>query len=313
MPGVSTRHPVTRVRADLRDAVAPGEHEHRRPGPRDDGGVARGPQPVDEVHRPGVRAAPRLLVQPVAGGGEQVLGRGAEGVHEEGGARRVGRGVGEAHLQRQHRAGLGGRQLRVGGEHHRLDVGVHGQVHGRGAGALVVGPRQGHPAVHARRRVVGVALEARREAVGEREVDVVPGPSAGEVVQGLRGDDAGDDGRRRRAHPPPVRHLVATVERQALRRLDAELGPGDLHGPVHEVGGVERHRTGTFTGDRDHEPGLPGHGGAAGVPHAEGAADRVEPRAEVGAARGHADLDVVADAQLLPAHVTPRGRGPPRR
>ncbi len=101
---------------DAVDAGAVGEDEHRGSGARDDGGVSRSAQRVDEVERLRHRRAPVLLVEPVAGGVVELRGpaRGQGGDEQRGPSgrrrphRRAGRSPGAARGPSRSTAGVGG-------------------------------------------------------------------------------------------------------------------------------------------------------------------------------------------------------------
>ena len=106
------------------------------------------------------------------------------------------------------------RQVRRGHDRDRDHRGIHRERDRAEAGRLT--PREGRAAEHRRSRVVGVALDARREV----DDDVV-GERLGLGDQTPCGDDAGDDRCGRRPEPPTVRDAVVADEVQpGLRRTD---------------------------------------------------------------------------------------------
>ena len=156
---------------------------------------------------------------------------------------------------------------------------------------------------------------SRREArvSAKREVDVGAVEPAGDVVQRLRRDDpvtiaVADD-----PSPRPCGTSLRHSRCSPGRRLDAELGPGDLHGAVHEVGGVERHRVGTLALDRDDETRASATVArqVSHTPRAQPTESKPGPRFALLA--GTRTSTAAPTRSGVAAHVTPRGRAPPRR
>ena len=214
-PGVEHPPAVHRVRADLHATpVARGRGpRHRGPAPEIDGGVARGPQRVDEVHRRGVRgcAAPPGAASP-GWPASRCSGAASSACDEQRRAARVGGGVGEAHLQRAAPARrYGGRQLLVGARRRPARRrGATVQVHGRGAER----PSSSRPTTGSRRRarsptaLSGWPSSSDARLLANVEVDVDAGPARPGRQRSSSACAATmpvDDGRRRRPQPPAVR------------------------------------------------------------------------------------------------------------
>ena len=186
-----------------------------------------------------------VLVQPVAGGGEQVLGLAGECGDEQRGATRVGGGVGV-----RHRVAAAGPRATV----------VSTPVGGTKTTAVTRGstptrtayqwsssrPEIDEAAVEGRGDVVGVALEVG----GEVEERLVGGEQLAAGDQPAREHDAGDDRRRRGAEAARVRDDVAARQAQP-GRLGAHQVEGRAHRAHDEVRLVARHAVGAGALDLD--------------------------------------------------------------
>ena len=170
--------------------VGRAEGQHRRARTRHHGGYAVGAEAAYERERLGHGGLALVLVQPVAGGGEQVLGLAGEGGDEQRGAPGVGRRVGVRDGLGQQPAG--DRGLDAGRRHEgdrgdpRVDAGADGVP------AVVLAPGDHEAAEERGRHVVGVALEVG----GEVEERLVGGE------QLAAGDERRGRARRRRRSRP---------------------------------------------------------------------------------------------------------------
>ena len=164
---------------------------------------------------PGMTDAPVLLVQPVLRGGRAAARGGGPaprpaGPRDPPGTRRPRAG--------RSRAARRGRPSWTGGSAGRSRAGRRrrGPARSIGAEPAVVAPREGRPAEHRRRGVVGVPLDP----AGQVDRDVV-GQRLGLRDQPAGRDDPGDDRPGRRPEPAAVRDAVVADEVQAgLRRTD---------------------------------------------------------------------------------------------
>ncbi len=287
-------------------AVAEGEHGGAGAG--DDRRHAVGAQRAHQGQGLGHRVLAVVLVQEVLGGGEQVLGPCAgQRRDQQRRATRVGGRVDVRDRHRQQPAREGGRHRR--GRHE--DHGAHPRVDtgGDGEEGVAVVPGDDEPAEEGRGDVVGVALHPR----GELEAGVVVHEQGAAGDQRARQADAADDGRRRRAESAAVRDGVHAGQRQA-GRLGAHHLERGAHRADHQVRLAGRHGAGSLARGLDVEAGV-GDGAGELVAQRQRQAQRVEPRAEVGARGRDGDPDRAVDEgrhpRLRPGR--PRGQRRPRR
>ena len=267
------------------------------PGTRHDGRYAVRAQAAYERERLGHRGLALVLVEPVAGRRQQVLGLPVERGDEQGGATGVGgrvrvRDGGGQQPARDRRLDAGRRHEGDGGDA-RVDTGTDRPP------VVVLAAGDHEPAVERRRHVVGVTLEVR----GELEERLVGGEQLPARDEGTGEDDAGDDRCGRRAEAPRVRDPVVAAQAQARGLLPHQL-EGRAHRAHHEVRLVARHAVRAGALHVDHQA-VGQHLGLELVAQRQREAEGVEPRTEVGGGGGHGDahgpLDEGGHAQVRPA------------
>ena len=273
------------------------QHEDAGPGAGDDGRVSLAPEGVDEAHRLRVRRAPRPLVQPVAGGGSRWSGAGVRAWTSR--AARPGcRRRPSGDVRGQHRPGGAGGQLlpgtrtttrRRGGATDAVPVADGDGSPGRGIQLTVRPPwtlaeaLSGWPS-----STLAMSVATSRSTVDDGSPASAASSSASESACAATTPATmavADDPRPRLCGTP----LRASRRRPAGRRLE----PGDpvRHG-AHTRCGRPGHLVGALARDRHLQAGRPRrHVDDVLVPQPEREPDRVEPGAEVGAARRHAHAD----------------------
>ena len=250
------------------------EGQHGGPGTRDHGGYAVRAQAAYERERLRHRGLALLLVQPVAGGGEEVLGLAGERGHQQRRAAGVGGRVGVRDGRGQQAAGDLGLDARRRHEDDGGDPRVDADAHGVPVSSSR--PEIDEAAVERGRHVVGVALEVG----GEVEERLVGGEqlTAGDEAAGQH--HSGDDRGRRRPEAAGVRDHVAARQAQSGRLLPHQL-EGRPHGADDQVRLVARHAVRAGALDLDDQT-VGQHLGLELVAQGERQPERVETGTEVG-------------------------------
>ncbi len=228
--------------------------------------------------------------------GEQPRVPGDRLEHERG-VRSVEDRIRTAHLRSQCLPRLDGRQPDIRHDRHRTQIRV-------GFESTNEAVRQGHgePAEDGRRGVVRVPLDLRRCREHGRSV-VFPA----QVEQRRRGHHPRDRSGRRRSQSALERDAVHPMQREG-RGFDPHPRGDRRDRPGHHVAPVRGELGGALALPRHHGFGarLDGHL----VAQVEREPERVEPRAEVGAGRGHADGDPHIPRAPARRRPTPRPREP---